>query len=91
MDTEKRIQRFSKIIITDLGAKSVHENNCFCEHNHIWKYSFAGEAKSMLSGVIKKDMFEQIVIKVNNYILIKQLAIPYFISNKYHAVDSIAE
>ena len=36
----------------------------------------------MLSGVIKKDMFEQIVIKVNNYILIKQLAIPYFISNK---------
>ena len=45
----------------------------------------------MLSGVIKKDMFEQIVIKVNNYILIKQLAIPYFISNKYHAVDSIAE
>jgi len=32
MDTEKRIQRFSKIIIADLAAKSVQENNCFCEH-----------------------------------------------------------
>ena len=26
MDTEKRIQRFSKIIIAEFGAKSVHEN-----------------------------------------------------------------
>ncbi len=32
MDTEKRIQQFSKINISYLGAKSVHENNCFCEH-----------------------------------------------------------
>ncbi len=32
MDTEKRIQRFSKIIISDFRAKSVHENKCFREH-----------------------------------------------------------
>lgn len=31
MDTEKRIQRFSKIIIAELEAKSVHETKCFCE------------------------------------------------------------
>ena len=31
MDAEKRIQRFSKIIIAEFGAKSVHENKCFCE------------------------------------------------------------
>ena len=29
MDTKKRIQRFSKIIIVGLGAKSVHEKNGF--------------------------------------------------------------
>ena len=32
MDTEKRIQRFSKIIIAEFRAKSVHENKWFCEH-----------------------------------------------------------
>ena len=33
MDTEKRIQRFSKIIIAEFRAKSVHENKWFCEHS----------------------------------------------------------
>ncbi len=32
MDTEKRIQRFSKNIIAVFLAKSVHENKWFCEH-----------------------------------------------------------
>jgi len=61
MDTEKRIQRFSKIIIADLAAKSVQENNCFCEHliygkllrisiKKLWalRYSAVGRAFSTL-------------------------------------------
>jgi hypothetical protein len=32
MDTEKRIQQFSKINISDLCWKSVQETNWFCEH-----------------------------------------------------------
>ncbi len=35
MDTEKRIQRFSNIIIAEFGAKIVHENKWFCEHANV--------------------------------------------------------
>ena len=35
MDTEKRIQRFSKIIISEIWAKSVHESKCFYVHQKL--------------------------------------------------------